>query len=413
MNKLSDDLIMLTSKLMLVKEKGEILKLTNELNDCIARLIDAERTVGTCSPIEKTATAILKFTHKEISNMSKTFKKEFIANGLSAHVIKRASGKNGYYYEIRYRRNGYNITASSTNLAEAKKKFLKKTETAEIEKYKINNPKNPILSNVLFFKTIAEEWFQYKKGKITEHTLFAYKSLYDRFVFPAIGLKSIKEIRTIDLDNILKQFDKPRLYEDMRTVLNSIFKYAINCGIIQHNPLALIPYKKAERTPGRALTKEELKIFFEAMKKPEYAEFRQTYYSMLYFGLRPCEADSEAHFEGDFIIARNRKRKGGKIEYKKIPVSKIIRDKIDFNKPINPTISWDRLSRGFKKIFGDESMKLYSLRHTFCTTCQMYVRQEIVDIWMGDAPERLIGRHYTHFPDEFMIAEMDKVIFEV
>ena len=45
--------------------------------------------------------------------MPKTFKKEFIANGAVAHVIKRPSGKHTFIYEIRYRRNGYNISASA------------------------------------------------------------------------------------------------------------------------------------------------------------------------------------------------------------------------------------------------------------------------------------------------------------
>ena len=35
--------------------------------------------------------------------------------------------------------------------------------------------------------------------------------------------------------------------------------------------------------------------------------------------VRPCEIDEETHREGDFLIARNRKRKNGKIEYKKFP----------------------------------------------------------------------------------------------
>ncbi len=42
----------------------------------------------------------------------------------------------------------------------------------------------------------------------------------------------------------------------------------------------------------------------------------------------------------------------------------------------------------------------------------MYVRQEIVNIWLGDAPDKLIGKHYTHFPYDFMISEMNKVRFE-
>lgn len=35
--------------------------------------------------------------------------------------------------------------------------------------------------------------------------------------------------------------------------------------------------------------------------------------------------------------------------------------------------------------------------------------QEIVEIWMGDSPERLIGKAYTHFPDSFMLEEMSKI----
>ena len=48
----------------------------------------------------------------------------------------------------------------------------------------------------------------------------------------------------------------------------------------------------------------------------------------------------------------------------------------------------------------------YCLRHTFATICQQYVRPDIVDIWMGDSPTRLVGRVYTHFPDNFMLENM-------
>ena len=53
----------------------------------------------------------------------------------------------------------------------------------------------------------------------------------------------------------------------------------------------------------------------------------------------------------------------------------------------------------------------YYLRHTFSTVCQQYVRPDIVDIWMGDSPQRLVGKVYTHFPDEFMCEQMQKVQF--
>ena len=55
----------------------------------------------------------------------------------------------------------------------------------------------------------------------------------------------------------------------------------------------------------------------------------------------------------------------------------------------------------------------YCLRHTFATICQQYVRPDIVDIWMGDSPDRLVGRVYTHFSDKFMREQMDLVTFPI
>ena len=65
-----------------------------------------------------------RFSAKELSLMPKTFRKEFRTQGCTAHIRKRRSGKNGWNYEIRYRRNGYNITASANNLDQAKHKFI-------------------------------------------------------------------------------------------------------------------------------------------------------------------------------------------------------------------------------------------------------------------------------------------------
>ena len=83
----------------------------------------------------------IQFTKGEISDMDKTFKKHFIINGYIAHVTKRKSGKNSFYYDIRYRRNGYNIQACSVNLHEAKRKFLEKTLPENIEKYLVEKQK--------------------------------------------------------------------------------------------------------------------------------------------------------------------------------------------------------------------------------------------------------------------------------
>ena len=85
---------------------------------------------------------IITFTNNEVKRMEKTFKKHFILNGYIAHVIKRKSGKNGFYYEIRYRRNGYNIRAASVDINQAKRIFLEKTLPKNIGKYLVRRQKS-------------------------------------------------------------------------------------------------------------------------------------------------------------------------------------------------------------------------------------------------------------------------------
>ena len=62
--------------------------------------------------------------------MPKTFRKEFRADGCTAHVRKRKCGKN-HTYEIRYRKNGYNITITNKNLEIAKQLFIEKLKVAK------------------------------------------------------------------------------------------------------------------------------------------------------------------------------------------------------------------------------------------------------------------------------------------
>ena len=63
--------------------------------------------------------------------MPKTFKKEFRTDGCTARVYRRKIGKESYTYDIKYRRNSYNVTVTDKNLDVAKKKFIEKLKTAE------------------------------------------------------------------------------------------------------------------------------------------------------------------------------------------------------------------------------------------------------------------------------------------
>ena len=385
------------------------LKIANSFitEETIQNLIDAgELTVEEDSETESLGSEIITFTKGEITKMEKTFKKHFILNGYIAHVTKRQSGKKGFYYQIRYRRNGYNIEASSVNLQEAKRKFLEKTKPENIGKYLVKKMK----SGFNLLEEIFEEWHQYKKGTVNDKEHLRFKVNFNNLP-EELRQKPITQIRTVDIDAVMKDV-KPRKYEELRTLFNGIFKYAVASGIIQHNPVALIKFKRAERQTRDALPKDEIIAFLERIKQPKYDDIRQAMYLLYFFGLRPCEVDEETHRENDFLIARNRKRKNGKIEYKKIPVPKQAQGLIDWDKPLVFNCSDWKRDKLFKALLGDGENTTYCLRHTFSTVCQEYLqRPDIVDIWMGDSPQRLVGKVYTHFSDKFMRSQMDMVVF--
>lgn len=385
-----DELINLSAKILLCSSREELVEISSALNDAANRLSQREEKQ------ETTTSGFLKFTQKEISKMPKTFKKEFILNGAVAHVIKRPSGKRTFIYEIRYRRNGYNISASAKSLEEAKKKFLDKLADPHA---KIA----PTRKSRRLVAYIADEWLSCKTN-VSQSTIKCYRSHLDRHILPVIGRMDIADVRSADLLKVMECADgMPRMYEELRTVLNSVFGYAIDNGIITYNPVRLVPFKRAERKSGTALSADEIRTFLRCLTFPDFDDVRPQLMLELYCGLRPCETET-AVIEGDFIIARNAKRKNGKVEYKRIPIPEGAA-----LAPVPKPVPVGTLNKRFKDIFPDRTQ--YDLRHTFATVCQQYVRREVVEIWLGDSPERLIGSTYTHFPDDFMLAEMQKVRF--
>lgn len=400
--KLSDGLIQISNLLMVAHDKGERVRLAGMLNSIILQAMDMERAEECIVPREKALSADIKFTKKEVDSMSKTFKKEFIANGCVAHIIKRQSGKNGFYYEIRYRRNGYNITVSNKDLSIAKALFIDKT-------HRLGKPEKNRNSRTRFGNVI-NEWLRYKEGKIADRTWKNYLSHAEKNIPTEMKEKQIEKIGTGEIDDLMRTF-APRMYEEMRVLFNSVFKFAKASGIITHNPVELIPFKRAKRQNRDKLSSEQIHNYLQNLQKSKFEVVRNVGYVLYFFGLRPCEIDEEAHFENGFLICRNRKRHNGEIAYKKIPIPQVAYGFIDFEKPICFQKSYDRCADILREALG-EGLTPYNLRHTFASTCSKYVPREIVEIWMGDSPERLVGKTYVHFDDDYMKEQMKKVIFE-
>ena len=314
---------------------------------------------GSDNLIDSTA---LKFSEKEISSMPKTFRKEFRTQGCLTHVRKRKSGKHSWNYEIRYRRNGYNIAVSANNLEEAKKKFIEKLN--HVDKYGTESTTTTVSK---LFTDFSEYFFEtYYKRKVAAETFKNSVNRYNKHLQSAFENKPIKSItpymcQTL-VDNLIEQ-GKLKTADEIFCLLNQIFKMAIRHGLISSNPIDLVFRKSYERKHGTALTKqEEQKLLQETAGTPYQLMFAVA----LYTGLRPNEYET-AKIEGDFIRSVNSKRKGSKLEYKKIPIIENLKPYLQGLTELK-FYGVNRIRERFHSVFPKK--RLYDLRTTFYTRCQ-------------------------------------------
>lgn len=341
-----------------------------------------------------------RFSAKELSLMPKTFRKEFRTQGCTAHVRKRRSGKNSWNYEIRYRRNGYNITASANNLDQAKHKFIEMLGSAE---KCVKNKERTIPST---FDKFANYFFEkFYKRKVGESTFRVAMSNYKNHVAPHFGdmpLKSITADRCQELLDRLIDEDKVRTEENVFTMLNMIFKAAVKHGVMAHNPIDMVFHTKHEREHGKALTKDEERKLLEQTAGTPY----QLMFAIgLYTGLRPNEYKT-AYIDGDFIVANNSKRKNGKVELKKIPITPMLAPYLEGVKELHFT-RLEQIRHKFNGIL--PAHKLYDLRTTFYTRCmECGVAEVATKTFVGHALGGMADT-YTDLSDEFLYTEGQKL----
>lgn len=362
--------------------------------------IKALTTVGNSTNESMNYSEILVFSKEEILKMPARFRKDFRCQGITAHVHKRRSGKNNWNYEIRCQINKLKVNVSSNNLEEAKQKFIKRLY--EVETY--GDTKAPTIPST--FDGFSEYYFEnFYKRKVKAETLRVGLNQYKNHLKPHFGNLSLKRITPKicqDLLDRLNEQGKGKTADDVHSLLNMIFKAAVKHNIIHSNPLDMVFHTKHEHKHGSALTKDEEKqLLLATAGTPQQLMFAIALYS----GMRPNEYET-ARLEGGFIKATNSKRKNGKIEYKKIPVTPMLKpyiDGVDEIKFSSLRIMRDR----FNKIF--PTHKLYDLRTTFYTRCQEcgvadVARDEFVGHSLG-----ALGNAYTDLSDEFLIREANKL----
>lgn len=313
------------------------------------------------SLLTTTESRFLKFDEKEIFKMPKTFRKQFRAQGCTAHIRKRTDGRYNCSYEIRYNKNGYHISASGTTLEVAKARFIEKLNntTPQEKNYDITIPNN--------FDKFAVYWFEnFHKRKVSEKTYKNNMRIYNRHIKPKFASLALLNINPAMLQEFIENLPgNGKTADDVHSLLNQVFDTAVKHGKLKLNPLSLFIHKPHERESGVELTLEEELKLLNAYKGTDYEII---FAVMLYTGIRPNELKT-AKIAGEFILAVNSKRKNGKVEYKKIPIISYLKTYLKEIETI-PCRYEERIRDAFNKILPSHTLK--DLRKTFNTRCVAY-----------------------------------------
>ena len=342
---------------------------------------------------------ILEFTQKEISEMPKQFKTLFKTNGVRAHVRKRIRN-NSVSFEIRLRSGGHNISASGLTLAEAKAKFIQKLNDAQ-------NGKKPVAPNVpKAFDKFAMYYFEtFRKRKVKSTTYAKDLVRLKKHILPVFENMQLKDITPQQCQELIDRLineGKSKTAEDVFSLMNCTLKMAIKHNIIAHNPLDIVIHEKHERKHGKALTIDEERFLLQTAQEP----YKTVFAIALFTGIRPNEY-STVRITETMIYANNSKRHNGKVEIKRIPITPMLRPYISGD-TIMPGINLDKIRNEFKSIIGN-GHKLYDLRTTFYTRCQMFgVSSAARDEFVGHSSGELANT-YTDLPDDYLIQEGNKL----
>lgn len=332
--------------------------------------------------------------------MPKSFRHTFIAEGKVIFYRKRKRGKcyAAYSYEARYRRHGYNISVSAPDLEHLKTRFI---ETLHAKELGEQLPKVPTT-----FHEFATYYFEnFRKRKVKPATYDKDLKRYNGHIKPAFGSTPLRRILPTQCQTLIDCYlekGQGKTADEVYSLLNVIFKMAIAHGIITLNPLAVVVKERHQREHGKALTVSEEKLL---LAKTAGTRYQLLFAVALYTGLRPNEYDT-ARIEGNFIVAVNSKRKGGKVEFKRIPITPMLRPYLEgvvkFNFPGNAY-----MREHLKDVLPEH--KLYDLRTTFYTRCQEFgvadvARMEFVGHSLG-----ALGDTYTDLSDDFLLKEGEKL----
>lgn len=224
--------------------------------------------------------------------------------------IREREGKKGITYQVYfpyknelgisciYRKGGFNTKKE----AKAHETLLK----AQIAKYGYLTQDCELTLNNVF-----NDYFEtFKKRKVSKATIQNYENIYKNHIKQALGHYKIIKLKYPTLQKYFNECSNlsKGLQENIKKVLNNVFKYACKCCYIENNPISLVDLTGIEPIEKKkTITYQELETIIETMENRNCKDsFRNdslviSLYIGYYTGLRLCETLALEKSDFDFF----------------------------------------------------------------------------------------------------------------
>jgi len=208
-----------------------------------------------------------------------------IADGDGLHLLIRTSGTKSWqfkYYKP-FSKSRTNIGLGSypeITLSEARRiredyrSLLAKDIDPQEHRDELNRQQKLAHGNTL--KAITEEWIKVKQSQVSkDHAADIFRS-FELHLFPALGKRPLHKIKAPIAIDALKPIQAKGhldLVKRLAQRLNEVMNYAVNSGIIEHNPLSGITnaFQAAQKSHYATLKPEELPELMKAIREANIA----------------------------------------------------------------------------------------------------------------------------------------------
>lgn len=221
----------------------------------------------------------LPLNDKQITNAKPKEKEYSLAHGKNLYLRVKPSGSKtwvfNYFRPHTKKRNNISLGSyPKVSLAKATKKrdsynTLLQDDIDPTEHRKSEDEKNQIAhQNTL--KAIASLWMDTKRGTLEPDTAKDHWRSLELHIFPALGEMPLHKINAPDTIRILKPIASKGSLETIKRLcgrLNEIMDFAVNGGIIHHNPLSGIRkvFAPASKEHFPTLRPEQLRELMQAL----------------------------------------------------------------------------------------------------------------------------------------------------